>query len=358
MDDLVLLLRSDISRSAEESANLPDFTTIAHRGALRRRRRTLAAVVAAAVAVAALLGSLQLVEERRALPAAPPSTTLTPTTPPKECPTGQAPDCGPITSAEKYLAAADAGGYQWRSFDAVTDKGLYVSAPDQGPVESVTVVGARGPLATLTCARELQCSKDDWLNFAAALGPGADEVTVASGDRTVQVVGYDGSVRRALDLRGSLPAGHTITKLAWSPNGNRLAVLTSRSEGFGRGEDLWLSDAGGAVRLAYSAKIWDLGGWSPDGQSLLVDVYVGQVGADVVQLRLQPDGSARPVTARTLFRSGRHFDWAGNLAWSPDGTRIAVRDVPGIDEISAEDGTVLARHPHIEGWLIWPRSAR
>jgi hypothetical protein len=53
------------------------------------------------------------------------------------------------------------------------------------------------------------------------------------------------------------------------------------------------------------------------------------------------------------YRSNRGFDWAGNVAWSPDGTRIAVRTRNHITEISAKDGSVIAQHPHIGGWLIW-----
>ena len=83
-----------------------------------------------------------------------------------------------------------------------------------------------------------------------------------------------------------------------------------------------------------------------------------EYGADVVVLHVPPDG---PATAQRLYHSNRHFDWAGNVAWSPDGSRIAVRTrVPGtvmrhrVTEISAEDGSVIAQHPHNPGWLIWP----
>ena len=74
------------------------------------------------------------------------------------------------------------------------------------------------------------------------------------------------------------------------------------------------------------------------------------------------------MIAQTLFRSYRQFDWWGNVAWSPDGTRIAVRtdgrtpdggeDPLRITEISALDGSVIARHPHNPGWLIWPARER
>lgn len=352
MDDLDLLLNADISRAAEDAASPPDFATLAQRGTRRRRRRTLIVLVAGVAAVLAIVGSLQLLTQSRAIPAVRPSTVVMTTTPTQT--TSPQLDLGPITSAQQYLDAADASDYLWRSFDAAADKGLFVCC--DGSLRRVSVVGPDGPLATLTCARQLHCSRDDRLSFAAGLGPGTDEVTVESGDRTVQVLAYDGRVRRALSLDAVLPPAQVIRRLAWSPDGSRVAVVTEPpGDGFER--DVWLFDSRGAGRLAYSGKIWALGGWSPDGQSLLVDVYVGQTGADVVRLDLQP-GGRNTVTARTLYRSNRHFDWAGNLAWSPDGTRVAVRTGGDIVEISAEDGTELVRHSYIYGWLIWPRHER
>ncbi len=67
------------------------------------------------------------------------------------------------------------------------------------------------------------------------------------------------------------------------------------------------------------------------------------------------------LTPQVRYRSNRHFDWAGNITWSPDGTRIAARVTYGVVEISAEDGRVLARHPHsrrTSGWLLWTRKDR
>jgi Tol biopolymer transport system component len=104
--------------------------------------------------------------------------------------------------------------------------------------------------------------------------------------------------------------------------------------------------------------------WSPDGQRLLVDQMVPRrsghsfrtYGADVVVLDRSSASSSPAMTAQVLYRSNRHFDWAGNVAWSPDGTRIAVRTKDGVVEISAEDGRLLARHPQNRGnsgWLIW-----
>ena len=189
------------------------------------------------------------------------------------------------------------------------------------------------------------------------------------------MIGFDGTVRRTLDVTAAITEGEEVRGLRWSADGSRLAVVTVQQLEEAFVTQVWLLDReSGDAQLAYSLSfdathwargataaegagaIWTAGswGWSPDGQSLLLDVYVSQTGADVVVLHLQPDGATEPVIAHTVYRSNRHFDWAGNVAWSPDGTRIAVRTHQSITEISAEDGRVIAQHPHLNGWLIWP----
>lgn len=323
---------------------------------VRRNRGIVTGAVALGVAGVVLTASLITGGDRdtRPEPAFPsPSETAT------DAAADPGPGNGRITSVQGHLGT-DAGSYQWRAFDSASDKRLFVSyvpcddcAVEE--VEGVTVAGPAGPVSTLACPGDLPCLPNEtWLSYPATLGPGADEVTVESGDRTLQVIGYDGTVRRTLDLTATLDFLDDIRKVAWSPDGSRLAVLTG---GTGA-EDIWLVEGDGDPQLAYSSTfgtIWSLGGWSPDGQSLLVDQLVGPgpYGADVVVLHRSSAGPSPAMSPQTLYRSNRHFDWAGNVAWSPDGTRIAVRTRNSIVEISAEDGSVLARHPHITGWLIW-----
>ena len=292
---------------------------------------------------------------------------------------------GQITDTETHFAVKSYGR-DWRAYDPVTDTGL-IMTPTQftgdQDLEGLEVVGPNGPVATLACDRDLPCSPEDevWELYAATLGPGTDEVTVGSADGTARVIGYDGTARGTIDLTATVTDGGGVVRgLRWSADGNRLAVVTTQDLGRSTVNRVWLVDGeGGDPLLAYSLSyegswpvihsdpdfeaegaVWTASdwGWSPDGRTLLLDVYRGgNYAADVVLLHPQPDGA----TAQVIYRSNRHFDWSGNVAWSPDGTRIAVRTrVPGtlmkhrVTEISAEDGSVIAQHPHLNGWLIWP----
>ncbi|HET7736673.1 MAG TPA: hypothetical protein VFK52_11895 [Nocardioidaceae bacterium] len=295
---------------------------------------------------------------------------------------------GRITTAERYLGE-ELHGYAWRGFDPVSETALLLLHADDGhgPMDGLAVLGPTGPVATLTCGRVLRCGPaGDLGSSVATLGPEADEVTVAAGDRTAKVIGHDGTLRETMDLTPTVtPSGH-VRGLRWSPDGSRLAVLTEQdapgaSEVAWRATRVWVVDReGDHAQLAFTflatghgsdtsdapdfdgrGIIWVGGGWnwSPDGQSLLLDVLTG--GPDgtadnpaVVVLRLPPHGAVHPVDAQTLYRSDRVFDWWGNVAWSPDGARIAVRTRHHITEISAADGSVIKQHPHRNGWIIWP----
>jgi Tol biopolymer transport system component len=279
---------------------------------------------------------------------------------------------GRITSIQGHLWT-HVSSYQWLAFDSGSDTGLVVSyrscrhcRPRGIELARLTVVGPAGPVATLACSDRPPCrARVD--GTAATLGPGADEVTVESGDRTIKVIEYDGTLRQTLDLTATLARGQDLRWLAWSPDGSRLAVLTGRGR---HGSDIWLVEGDGTPELAYSGNNpWMLRpAWSPDGQRLLVDQLVPRrgrksfrdSGADVVVFHRSSAGSSPAMTPQVLYRSNRGFDNAGNLAWSPDGTRIAVRTSGGVVEVSAEDGRVLARHPQNRGnsgWLIWLRES-
>jgi hypothetical protein len=263
---------------------------------------------------------------------------------------------GRVADAQSHFGEK-ASSYDWLDYDPATDTGLF---------GGLTVVGPAGREATLSCPRDFPCPPYAGpTNSGAALGPGPDEVTTLVGDGMAQVIAYGGTLRRTIDLTATIADGGAVVGLDWATDGGRLAVVTSTSSE--AGIRFWVVDgAEGAPELAGTMappdRAWGNPRWSPDGQSLLLEVYDGGLyGADLVVLRLPPDGTASRSTVRTLYRSDRHFDWAGNFAWSPDGTRVAVRTkAPGsrgrhrITVISAEDGSVIAERPHLGGWLIWP----
>jgi Tol biopolymer transport system component len=321
--------------------------------------------VAAVVVTGTLLsGSLRQTAPEPSSPATPTGTAAPPAA------------NGPISSAGKHFGVAH-DGYDWRAFDAAGDRGLYVwrpgcdsPCPEKQP--TLVVVAPGRQLASLGCT----CPQGRlWLDRAATLGPGPAELTVPVDGRRLRVVAYDGTVHRTLDLRRSLAPDESITRSAWSADGHTLAVVTGQVKGGGGISRVWLVDTAGRARLAYALTnrqgepeapgldgtggIATLNGWSPDGSALLLDVRprpTEQYGSHVVVLRMQPDGAPRPAKVQTLYRSDRHFDWANSLAWSPDGTRIAVRTQAHIVEISAVDGRLLASRPPHTGWLLWPRA--
>lgn len=254
---------------------------------------------------------------------------------------------GRITSAQAHFEQKGVSSYDWLDFDPVEDNGLH---------SGLEVVGPEGPEVALTCPRDFPCNPHrPSPNSGAALGPGRDELTTVIGDGLAQVIGFDGGLRRTIDLTATITDDEDVTGLDWSPDGRRLAVVTSSLDR----ERIWLVDGDeSAPELAYTseagARAWGGPQWSPDGQRLLLETYDGGLyGADVVVLGLLPESAADPAAVEVLYRSDRHFDWAGNVAWSPDGTRIAVRTKRHVTVIAADDGSVLAQRPPRGGWLIW-----
>ena len=219
--------------------------------------------------------------------------------------------------------------------------------------------------------------------WGAVFGPGPDEVTLLPSDperhrnllEELQVTGWDGTVRDTVDLAAVVgrEADGTLDRelagLAWSPDGTRLAVGTVAGPDCDPSHDpcaaqVWTVDRHGRdPRLVYRAPssgqppaIGDVA-WSPDGRRLGVVVAPSSPGRPawprLVMLRLQPDGTVREGSIHCYDRGRPPGSVLGQssygssfaFAWSPDGTRIAVVGTIGLEEISAVDGQVVARHP-------------
>lgn len=267
--------------------------------------------------------------------------------------------------------------YVWEGFDQDTGWFLYTSALSREG--RVWVVGDGGLVAELDCPASLSCGGDEMATF----GPGREEVTWPSADgRSVHVIGFDGTLRDTLDISASISQGQDLSDLVWSPDGTRLGVSTEFE--FSTECDpsslpcgtVWIVNRdGGEPQVLYTERAAEYTAlrelaWSPDGNTLALLVappgfcaFPEQAPPRLVALRVAPD---EPVRADTLNvydderrESGcilaHHLRLDFPFAWSPDGTRIAVAGGGEIIEISAEDGEVLARHPgeRANGPLAW-----
>lgn len=262
--------------------------------------------------------------------------------------------------------------YHWQAFDQ--DTGSFLYAVDG----RLWVVGQDGAVTRVGCHASADCMVTAMVDF----GPDSDEVTVPSADRgAAHVLGFDGTLRETLDISAAaLAPAQVLADLAWSPDGSRLAVSThyeperSCDEAGGRcGPTVWIFDRdGGQPQLIYTGRppeytLQDLA-WSPDGETLaLIAGPAGMLcgGPDRPRLVALRVARGEPVLSETLHIyeddgvSGcilsRHFELAFPFAWSPDGTRIAITTAGAVAEISAEDGEVLVRHPSAgaEGPLAW-----
>lgn len=308
---------------------------------------------------------------------------------------------GRIQQVQKYLARAGARPAFCKarrtcdeiSFDQDSRTLLVQRFSPRGITKRLRVVSSDGQVARLTCPDDFPCpARYPGHGHVETLGPEPDELSVWgpgywSADETVQVLAFDGTVRRTIDLSTVVTGrDEAVPDLVWSPDGTRLAVTThgrEREDGVLSGH-IWLVDTdGGEPQRVYStsyaeersalAGLQVLDGfisniaWSPDGSRLgFVQTHTGQprprkTPIRAVSLQLPKPGAEGPGTVRTLYEDAltlsEWYETSEAFLWSPDGTRVAVRTRRHVLELSAEDGSVLATHPLIEGWLIWPARA-
>ena len=147
-----------------------------------------------------------------------------------------------------------------------------------------------------------------------------------------------------LSLRGTgapstqlTASGKPISDPQWSPDGRRLAFV--------RDEEIWIVEADGSRLTKVVAKPG--GGrdpqWSPDGRRLaflsrrrgwsqvwLIDAPVPRRG--------RPQREPRPPQATALTASGIDVE---RMAWSPDGSRVAVMAQPSLEDVNAAQIVVV-----------------
>lgn len=366
-----------------------DLVTVSRK---RRRRSAMGAVAAAAAAVIVVIAVATGV-------AGPPQADqgpIAPTPSPTETTAPAEPMVnGRIQSGDDYLGRVGGPCDGCEEADALAfDQGtgrLLLAWPDSDfrHIERLRVIGRDGELAELACPDDFDCGQL-LANPLATFGPGADEFSVEVAERKIQVVGYDGAVRRTVDVSAAL-GDETVYGIAWSPDGRRLALVTRAAPVTGRGfvNNIWLVDPDGHdPQLVYTASSTEalrkgnssfayVGSlvWSPDGKRLgfIEEHELGHRGGRVEQRSIQavsllvPEpGQGGLGAARTLYDYTTLPYYHAALVWSPDGARVAVRSFGQVLELSADDGSVLARHPFVERDdptedlppLVWPARHR
>ena len=132
---------------------------------------------------------------------------------------------------------------------------------------------------------------------------------------TGRIVIYDMATGQSRDI--TLAIGDRVAPhpLAWSPDGRRIAFVAYEDEVYvRRGVYTIEADGSNLARISYA---YSEPSWSPDGQRIALAVPNGAVSE---LYTFAPDGS-EPIMVTRIAGGGSSF-WLGRVSWSPDGSRI------------------------------------
>lgn len=160
--------------------------------------------------------------------------------------------------------------------------------------------------------------------------PNGDRIAISEVDGSFHVWSVDGKGKPLFSAMGDLPR--------WSPDGRRLAVITSK------GIELRCEDGTEAMSFEGSSDIKiNAIVWSPDGQWLAA-------GGDDGKIRLWSQ------EGKLQFVADDHEKYICWLAWSHDSRWLASASYDGTVRMRTSDGTlgpVLENHPHAVNSVAW-----
>ena len=141
------------------------------------------------------------------------------------------------------------------------------------------------------------------------------------------------------DIRTLVAGDFDVNIARWSPEGNRLAFTRGRGGRERHWKDLWIANADGqhARRRTQSLASVQKIAWSPDGRRIALIAAAAEGGARAQLWMLEADGHAPPE-----LLGGDDFELASasGLVWHPDGERVAVVAVHrGVQPIAVVDVT-------------------
>ena len=190
--------------------------------------------------------------------------------------------------------------------------------------------------------------------------PAGDEVAYikgSAGDKRIVVAKADGSAPHEILAPGGAVPYTDISGLRWSPDGTQLLVMATRTVAPDT-RVLVLNADGSGVRQVNDVEIPGVissegnAQWSPDGTSLLLQLWLNQPDDPGVQPLIVMD-----VADGTEREAGNQSnDGFTSFAWSPDGRSIfSVDDAGALEVIDAQTGTVRTDMGHSTSAAAWQR---
>ena len=158
--------------------------------------------------------------------------------------------------------------------------------------------------------------------------------------RGTSVIAADGTPSQPLVTPEDLENSYVRGRPAWSPDGNRVAILTQDSEE-ARSIYVVAEDGSGLKKLADNTSMPT---WSPDGSRIAFAMTTTE-GGPYDLYTVHPDGSQQERMVQSSIVRHR---WTDTLSWSPDGSAILFGD-----HVFPTDGSAGWQLPRTDEYTAW-----